>query len=131
MSVNSRDLALAVANASLDKKGVQPTLLDLTDEAAYTDFILVVSGRSDRHVQSVADGIEKTMKEEFGRTPLGVEGNRDGQWALLDYGDVVVHVFYHPIREFYDLEGLWSSAPRVPLDIPPDSQLQYSDAYGL
>jgi ribosome-associated protein len=129
--VTSKEIALMAANASLDKKGLAPALLDLTGESAYTDYILVVSGRSDRHVQSVADGIAKVMKEELGRTPLGVEGNRDGQWALLDYGEVVVHVFYHPIREFYDLEGLWSNAPRVPLDIPPDSQLQYSDAYGL
>ncbi len=124
------EMALLAANTSLDKKGLAPSLLDLTDESAYTDFILVVSARSDRHVQSVADGIEKVLREELGHSPLGVEGNRDGQWALLDYGELVVHVFYHPIREFYDLEGLWSSAPRVHLDIPPDSQLQYSDVYG-
>ena len=130
MSVNSKDLALAAVNAALDKKGVNPTLLDLSEEEAYTDFILVVSGRSDRHVGSVADGVEKVLRDELGRTPLGVEGNRDGQWALLDYGELVVHVFYHPIREFYDLEGLWGTAPRVPLDIPADSQLQYSDVYG-
>lgn len=124
------ELAMAAVNAALDKKGLQPTLLDLADEGAYTDFILVVSGRSDRHVGSIADGIEKTLRDELGRMPLGVEGNRDGQWALLDYGDLIVHVFYHPLREFYDLEGLWSEAPRVPIDVPPDSQLQYSDDYG-
>jgi ribosome-associated protein len=131
LSVTSKELALSAVQAAIDKKGVQPTLLDLTGEGAYTDFILVVSGRSDRHVQSVAEGIERTLKEELGRRPLGVEGNRDGQWSLIDYGDIVVHVFYHPIRDFYDLEGLWGTAPRVPIEIPPDSQLQYSDAYGL
>ena len=121
---------MAAVEAAIDKKGLHPMLLDLSDEGAYTDYILVVSGRSDRHVQSVADGISKALKEELGRMPLGVEGHRDGQWSLLDYGELVVHVFYHPIREFYDLEGLWSAAPRVHIDIPPDSQLQYSDAYG-
>ena len=120
---------MAAVTAAIDKKGLQPTLLDLTDEGAYTDYILVVSGRSDRHVQSVADGVERALRDELGRRPLGVEGNRDGQWSLIDYGEVVVHVFHHPLREFYDLEGLWRDAPRVPIDVPQDSQLHYSDAY--
>jgi ribosome-associated protein len=131
LSVSGTELALAAATAALEKKGLVPTLLDLRNESAYTDYILVVSGRSDRHVQSVADGIERALRENYGRMPLGVEGNRDGQWSLIDYGDIVVHVFYHPLREFYDLEGLWSAAPRIPLDVPADNQLQYSDAYGL
>jgi ribosome-associated protein len=127
--VKETELALAAVEAAIEKKGLQPTLLDLRREGAYTDYILVVSGRSDRHVQSVADGIERALRDRFGRRPLGVEGN-DGQWALIDFGELVVHVFYHPLREFYDLEGLWSAAPRVPIDVPADSQLQYSDAYG-
>lgn len=129
--MTSKELAQAAVAAALDKKGLQPTLLDLTKDNAYADYILVVSGRSDRHVQSVADGIEKAIRDDMGRRPIGVEGNRDGQWSLIDYGEVVVHVFYHPIREHYDLEGLWSSAKRVPIEVPPDSQLQYSDAYGI
>jgi ribosome-associated protein len=124
-------LALAAVTAALDKKGLAPTLLDLRREAAYTDYILVVSARTERQVQSVADGIERALREQTGRRPLGVEGQRDGQWALLDFGELVVHVFHHPVREFYDLEGLWSTAPREPLDVPAESQLQYSDAYGL
>ena len=122
-------MALAAVEAAIEKKGVQPALLDLRRENAYTDYILVVSGRSDRHVQSVADAVERALAD-VGRRPLGREGNRDGQWALIDFGELVVHVFYHPLREFYDLEGLWSAAPRVPIDVPADSQLQYSDAYG-
>jgi ribosome-associated protein len=129
--VTASELALAAVEAALEKKGLQPTLLDLRREGAYTDYILVVSGRSDRHVQSVADGVERALRDTLGRRPLGVEGNRDGQWSLIDYGELVVHVFYHPLRDFYDLEGLWSAAPRVPIDVPADSQLQYSDAYGL
>ncbi len=130
MSVTSRELAEAAVAAALEKKGLLPTLLDLTEEASYTDYLLVVSGRSERHTQSVLEGIQRTLRDELGRTPIGVEGTRDGQWSLLDYGEVVVHVFHHPIREFYDLEGMWSQAPRVHIDVPADSQLQYSDAYG-
>ncbi len=63
-----------------------------------------------------------TLKKQRGLLPARASrATRDGQWALLDFGDVVVHVFYHPVREFYDLEGLWIDAPRVPLDVPPDS----------
>lgn len=127
----TRALAMAAVEAAFDKKAVMPMLLDLTEEGAYTDYILVVSGRSDRQVQSIKEGIERALKDSLDRAPLGVEGNRDGQWSLIDYGELVVHIFYHPIREFYDLEGLWATAPRVPLEIPPDSQLQYSDAYGV
>jgi ribosome-associated protein len=129
LGVKETELALAAVEAAIEKKGLQPTLLDLRREGAYTDYILVVSGRSDRHVQSVADGIARALRDELGRKPISTEGS-DGQWALLDFGELVVHVFYHPLREFYDLEGLWSDAPRVPIDVPADSQLQYSDAYG-
>ena len=62
--------------------------------------------------------------------PLGVEGKRDGQWTLIDFGDLIVHVFYHPMREFYDLEGLWADAPRVQINVPPESRIQLTDAYG-
>ncbi len=129
MTNDSKDLALTAVRAALDKKGLAPTLLDLSAEGAYTDFILVVSGRSDRHVQSVAEGVKHVLRDELGREPIGVEGNRDGQWSLIDYGEIVVHVFYHPIREFYDLEGLWGTAPRIPLEVPADSQIHYSDVY--
>jgi ribosome-associated protein len=123
------ELAMRAVEAALDKKGLAPTLLDLSNEGSYADYILVVSGRSDRHVQSVADGVKKAMRDDMGRMPIGIEGNGDGQWSLIDYGEIVVHVFYHPIREHYDLEGLWSEAPRVALDVPADSQLNYTDHY--
>jgi ribosome-associated protein len=81
-------------------------------------------------VQAVADGVREALKKTRRKLPIGTEGERDGQWALLDFGDVVVHVFYHPIRDFYDLEGLWSNATRVPVEIPPESRAQAYDAYG-
>ena len=114
----------------MSKKGVEPVILDVSGSSSYTDYILIVSGRSDRQVSAVAEAIEDELREA-GRKPMGVEGKRDGHWALLDYGELVVHVFYHPIREHYDLEGLWVDAVRVPLDIPPDSRLSAVESYGV
>ena len=116
--------------AALEKKGLEPVLLDVSEQGTYTDFILVISGRSDRHVQAVADGVLEAMKHR-GLRPIGVEGMRDGHWTLLDFGDFIVHVFYHPMREFYDLEGMWVDAPRVVIDVPADARVQVNDAYGM
>lgn len=125
---DTKRLALVAAEAALEKKALEPVLLDVRGATSYTDFILVVSGRSDRQVQSIADGIVERMAKERVR-PLGVEGDSEGQWILVDLGDVVVHVFYHQLREFYDLEGLWSDAPRIGLEIPPEARLSAEHAY--
>ena len=114
--------------AALDKKALEPVLLDVSQLASYTDFILIVSGRSDRQVQAITEGVVAAFAEVSIR-PIGVEGVGAGQWALVDFGNVVVHVFHHPIREFYDLEGLWNDAVMVPLDVPPESRLQPGEAY--
>jgi ribosome-associated protein len=121
---------MAATEAALEKKALEPLLLDVSGLASYTDFILILSGRSDRHVQAVADAVEEALKRNGGRAALSVEGKRDGHWTLIDFGDLIVHVFYHPVREFYDLEGLWIDAPRVALDVPPESRWQVTDAYG-
>jgi ribosome-associated protein len=121
---------MAATEAALEKKALEPLLLDVSGQASYTDFILILSGRSDRHVQAVADAVEEALKRNGGRAALSVEGKRDGHWTLIDFGDLIVHVFYHPVREFYDLEGLWIDAPRVALDVPPESRWQVTDAYG-
>ena len=124
-----RAIALFAVEAALDKKGLEPVLLDLTGQGSYTDYILLVSGRSDRHVQHVAEGILEAFASELGRRPLGSEGKGDGRWVLLDFGEVVVHVFYHPMREFYDLEGLWCDAPRVELDVPDEARVGAHHGY--
>jgi ribosome-associated protein len=80
--------------------------------SSFTDYFILCSGKSDRQVQGIARSIETEMKKE-GISPIGIEGFSEGKWILLDYADVVVHVFYNPIREFYDLERLWSDAPRI------------------
>lgn len=123
----SLEVAMKAVNAALEKKALEPVLLDVRELASYTDYILIVSGRSDRQVDAVAQGIVESLKERL--RPLSREGTRDGQWTLLDFGDVVVHVFYHQMRDYYDLESLWSDAPRVKLEIPPDSRANPEDFY--
>jgi ribosome-associated protein len=129
-SAAAREEGLAEAKTALegalDNKCLDPVLLDVHDLCSYTSYILVVSGRSDRHVESMCEGIKKTMREH-GHYPLGTEGTKSGQWALLDFGDCVVHVFYHATREHYDLEGLWIDAPRVPIDVPAEARSTSAD----
>ena len=122
-AASSKELALAALEAALDKKALEPVLIDVSEQSSYTDFILVLSGRSDRHVQHVADGIEEVLGREHGRHAIGAEGQTEGRWVLIDYGEVVIHVFHHPLRDFYDLEGLWCDAPRTPIEIPEEARI--------
>lgn len=85
---------------------------------SYTDFVVIASGTSDRHVKAVADAIGPALKREHGLKALGQEGLREGQWALIDFGDVILHVFHQFTREVYALEELWRDAPRLPVDDP-------------
>jgi ribosome-associated protein len=126
----TRELAIAAMEAALDKRALEPVLIDVSGIGSYTDFIGIVSGRSDRQVDAISEGVSQAMKAR-GRQPLGQEGSGSGRWTLLDFGAFVIHVFYHPVREFYDLESLWIEAPRVKLDVPPEATLQQPDAlYG-
>jgi len=77
---------------------------------SFTDYFLLCGGKSDRQVQAIAQGIEEALKKK-GIRPLGQEGMTEGKWVLMDYEDVVVHIFLEPVRAFYDLEGLWIDAP--------------------
>jgi ribosome-associated protein len=113
--------AKAAVAAALDKKAVEPVLIDVCGRASYADFIVVVSGRSDRQVDAIADGVCEALATR-GRRPMGREGARNGRWVLIDFGDVVVHVFYHPLREVFDIESLWIDAPRVKLLIPAEAR---------
>jgi ribosome-associated protein len=117
--------ALALA---LDKKALEPVLLDVRQLCSFCNYQLVLSGRSDRQVDAIADGISVGLKAE-GVRPIATEGARTGQWALLDYGDFVVHVFLHSAREHYDLEGLWNDAARVPIDVPADARIPLDEQY--
>ncbi|MBW1739785.1 MAG: ribosome silencing factor [Deltaproteobacteria bacterium] len=99
-------------DAVLAMKAFDVTVLDVRGLASFADAFIICSGRSHRQVSAIAEFIEHRLKKQ-GIKPLGVEGLREGHWVLMDYGDVVIHVFYEPIRTFYDLEGLWSDAKRI------------------
>jgi ribosome-associated protein len=107
---------------------VEPVLLDVRSLCSYCNYQLVVSGRSDRQVEAISESILTGLREQDIR-PIGTEGKRSGQWALLDFGDFVVHVFHHPLREHYDLEGLWVDAPRLAIEVPADARVAIDQAY--
>jgi ribosome-associated protein len=98
--------------AVLGMKAFDVVVLDLRGLASFADTFIICSGRSHRQVSAIAEFVERDLKAQ-GIKPLGVEGLREGHWVLMDYGDIVIHVFYEPIRIFYDLEGLWSDARRI------------------
>ncbi len=112
---DSRQAALLAAAAAWDKKAFDLLLLDVAELSGYTDYFLLASGRSTRQATAVAEAVRRTLKSA-GLKAIGIDGVREGRWALLDYGDVVIHVFHQPVREFYDLESHWADAPRVELD---------------
>jgi ribosome-associated protein len=122
------DDAMRALTLGLEKKALEPVLLDVRGLCSYCNYQLVLSGRSDRQVEAITEGITTGLKQD-GLRPLGAEGARTGQWSLLDYGDFLVHVFLHSAREHFDLEGLWNDAPRIPLDVPPDARMPAGDAY--
>lgn len=92
--------------------GERIVALDVRGLSSICDYFLIAQGRSTRHVQGTADKLRELLKKER-IYPMDVEGEREGKWILLDYGDIVVHLFYEPVREFYDLEGLWHEAKPV------------------
>jgi len=111
----SRELAMLCVHAALGKKAEDPVVLDVRKLCSFTDYFVIISGRSTRHVQGLAEAIEEELRSKR-LTSNKSEGMTEGTWVLLDYNDVVVHIFYKETRKFYDLEGLWHDAPRVSLD---------------
>ncbi len=111
---DSREKAFLCARAALDHKAIDLVILEVQKISSFTDYFVICSGSSDRQVQAIAAHIEEKLGQQ-GINPLSVEGQREGRWILLDYGEVVAHIFYQPVREFYDLERLWADAPRAEL----------------
>ncbi|HET6794223.1 MAG TPA: ribosome silencing factor [Acidimicrobiales bacterium] len=112
-------LAVAAARAAADKKGVEPVVLDVGPLLGITDAFVITSAGNDRLVRTIAEEIERQVKEGGGGPPLSVEGLDDARWVLMDYGPVVVHVFLEEARRYYDLERLWSIAPRLDWEDAP------------
>lgn len=117
-SAKARELALNLAAAGIDKKAIGIEILDVTGKVDYADFLVVMTGRSDRHVHAIATGIEDAMRKRKA-APLSMEGLAAATWVLIDFGDVVVHVFQEDARLLYDIEGLWIDAGRVPVPAEP------------
>ena len=101
-----------VLTAVMGKKALDIIVLDVSGLTSLADSFIICSGRSNRQVSAIADYIRTDLKKQ-GVAPLSVEGLQEGHWVLMDYGDIVIHVFYDDVRRFYDLEGLWSDAPRI------------------
>ena len=112
------ELAHKAAQIAQEKKAEDLVLLELERKVSYCDFFLVCSGRNRRQVRAIAESIATQFKREIGIKALSVEGMETGRWVLLDFGDIVVHVFDEPLRGFYDLEGLWKDAPRREIPAP-------------
>jgi ribosome-associated protein len=109
-------MAEAIAGFAADKKAIEVVELDLRGVLGYADYFVVCTGNTDRQVKAIHDGIHEGMKKEHGLLPRRVEGLPQAHWVLMDYLDVVVHVFTPETREFYRLEQLWGEAPARVLD---------------
>ncbi len=108
----SRELALAAADLATDVKAEAIAVLELRDISSVADYFVVCSGRSHIQVEAICQRIREGLAERFDERPLSVEGLDNARWAVLDYGAVVIHVFQQSVRELYDIERLWSLAPR-------------------
>ena len=113
--LEGKELAAVCARIALDTKAEELVVLDVRGLASFTDYFVIMNGRSTRHVQGLAEAIESELSAKRINSKHS-EGLREGMWVLLDFDDVVVHVFYHENRRFYDLEGLWHDAPRLDVD---------------
>jgi len=110
----TRERLVSCINATLQRKAKEIVVLNLKEISAFTDYMIICSGTSEREVQAIAQAIQLFLKKAEIR-PMGVEGESNGQWVLLDYDDVVISVFHEPVRAFYDIENLWD-APRMNVD---------------
>jgi len=116
MTKNDLDPSLKpYIDALLERKSINPIYLDIRGLTSYADALLISSARSNRQVKAIAENMERTLKKQKIKA-LHVEGMSEGHWVLMDYGDVIIHIFYEPERLFYDLEGLWSDVEPVILD---------------
>jgi ribosome-associated protein len=115
-SDDARQLATLIAVAALDKKAIGLEILDVSGRVDYADFLVLMTGRSDRQVAALASGIEDSLRKQ-GKKPISVEGMPHATWVLMDFGDVVVHVFQEEARGMYDIEGLWMDARRLPVPV--------------
>lgn len=120
-SDSGRELATQIAIAALEKKAVGLEILDVAGKVDYADFLVLMTGRSDRQVAALAQGIEEALAKR-GKRVLSIEGMPAASWVLMDFGDVVVHVLQEEARQSYDLDGLWVDARRIAVPPPPENR---------
>lgn len=106
--------------AVLGRKARDIVVLDTSRLTSVADVFIICSGSSTRQVSAIAEFIHIELKKQ-GIKPLCIDGMKDGHWVVLDYGHIIIHIFYQPVREFYDLEGLWSDAEKIPVPDLVDS----------
>ena len=124
---SSWERTLLLTRLALEKKACDLVVMDVRGLTSIADYFIICSGRSDRQVQSIAQGLEENSAEH-GIRPFAVEGTGRSHWVLMDFSDVIVHIFYEPVREFYDLDGLWGDAPKAKL---PESYVKLVDQFQI
>jgi ribosome-associated protein len=124
---NPRDWALLAARAADDKKAADIVVQEVRKALLITDYFVIATGANNRQVDAITEAIEEALRTEAGIRPIGREGLDEQTWVLLDYGDIVVHIFQPELREFYRLESLWSDAPFVDLEEAGIEQTAYSE----
>jgi len=120
----SYDVAQTIAQAADDRKGGDIRLLNVADVSYLADYFVVVTGFSNVQVRAIANSIEEKVEQQWHRLPLRVEGQMEGSWILMDYGDVIVHIFLPKEREFYGLEAFWGHAEQVNFSLSTSSQIR-------
>ncbi len=120
--MDSREKAINCAREASRFMALDLVILDVSGFSSFADYFIICSGKSSRQVQSIAENVEDSLRGK-GIKPLGVEGKREGHWVLMDYSDVIIHIFYEPVRYVYDLESLWADASRVEWDEGPDGKV--------
>ena len=111
--LTAQERAIKCAALALDKKALAVKVLDIGRLTSIADYLVLASGRSDKQTQAIADSVRQGLKK-FGK-PLDIEGMKEGNWVVIDYGDVIVHVFQEEVRRHYNLDELWSAAASVPI----------------
>jgi len=118
MDASGEDLAVVIAQAADDRKAVDTVVLKVSDVSYLADYFVITSGMSLPQVRAIANSIEQQVSDTCHRVPRRVEGQAEGNWILMDYGDVIVHIFMPKEREYYGLEAFWGHAERIPFSTP-------------
>lgn len=117
--LDTQPLATRMAQLVDERKASDIQVLRVRELVSYADWFVICSAASDRQVDAIADHVRSTLKEERDRAPLSAEGTKSSQWVVVDYGEVVLHIFFEPVRTFYQLEELWAEAPRLDWQADP------------